>query len=135
MKKVLIPILLTAIAVLSVQSCNMGEAVLQAAIKAANEQCPNNMGDGMVMTEIGYDGQNVVYSISCDAETYYLEQDLVTDEMKQSMIDELLTNEASDKNVKTFLTLVRKADAGITYQYYVPGTDQTMDVTLEPGDF
>lgn len=135
MKKVLIPILLTAIAVLSVQSCNVGEAVLQAAIKAANEQCPNDMGDGMVMTEIGYDGQNVVYSISCDAETYYLEQDLVTEEMKQSMIDELLTNEASDKNVKTFLTLVRKANAGITYHYFVPGTDQTMDVTIEAGEF
>ena len=135
MKKVLIPILLTAIALLSVQSCNMGEAVLQAAIKAANEQCPNDMGDGMVMTEIGYDGQNVVYSISCDAETYYLEQDLVTEEMKQSMIDELLTNEASDKNVKTFLTLVRKANAGITYHYFVPGTDQTMDVAIEAGEF
>ena len=135
MKKVLIPILLTAIALLSVQSCNVGEAVLQAAIKAANEQCPNDMGDGMVMTEIGYDGQNVVYSISCDAETYYLEQDLVTAELKQSMIDELLTNEASDKNVKTFLTIVRKSNAGITYHYFVPGTDQTMDVVLEAGEF
>ena len=135
MKKVLIPIIITALALVSIQSCDISEKLFQEVIKQANEQCPNDMGDGMVMTGIAYDGQNVVYSISCDAENYYLEQELVTPEVKQASIDELLTKEASDKNVKTFLTFVRKVKAGIVYHYYVSDTDQTMDVYLEPGEF
>ena len=135
MKKALIPILLTALALVSIQSCDMSDTLLKAAIKQANEQCPNDMGDGMAMTGIAYDGQYVIYSIECDGEDYYLEQDLVTPEVKQASIDELLTKEVSDKNVKTFLGLVRKANAGIIYHYYVPDSEMEMDVKIEPGEF
>ena len=135
MKKVLLSILLTAFALLSIPSCNMSGTLLQVAVEKADESCPNDIGDGLTLTGLKYDGQNVIYSFECDAEEYYLEQDLVTPELKQATIDELLTKEKADENLQAFLSLVRKAKAGIIYHYYTSTPGMEMDVTLEPGDF
>ena len=134
MKKVLLPILITALALMSIPSCNLTEKILQAAVEQANESCPNDMGDGLVMTGLTYDGQDVVYSIECDGEMYYLEQELVTPDLKQTTIDELLAKEASDENLQAFLTLVRRAKAGIVYHYYIPDTEMEMEVKIEPDE-
>lgn len=134
MKKIFLPILLTALALASIQSCNMSEVMLQAAVEKANESCPDDIDDDMVLAGMAYDGQYVVYSIECDGEKCVLDQVFVTPELRQTTIDELLANEASDENLQAFLSLVRKAKAGIIYHYYIPDTEMEMEVKIEPDE-
>ena len=135
MKKAIIPILMTAMALLSVTACNFSDKTFEAIVKAANENCPENMGNGMVMTSIDFDGQSVVYNIECDENYYELSQDLATPEVKEALLDELLTSEKSDRNVRLFLSVLRKNQKGLSYHYYVPGTGMAMDVKFQPGEF
>lgn len=135
MKKALILLAITALAAVSFTACNPSEIFIKAIVKNADKQYPEDMGDGLTMQSIEYDGKYVTYTIEGDEDLYSFSQDLVTPELKKDMISSLYDLSLDDGNVVEFLNVLRKHNKGIIYSYYTLDPYSEMEVVLEPGEF
>lgn len=127
-------LLVAVIAVLfSATSCGNGsKAIIQAQAIAANSMCPMEMGGGLTLMKVEYEGLYVVYSYK--GEGMCFSQENVTPEMKNKIVQSLQTQAQSDATTKRFIDALKKEKVGIIYHYYdVSGS--VMDVVVEARDF
>jgi hypothetical protein len=121
-----------AIAILfSVTSCSNGsQTIIQAQAIAANRSCPMEIGNGLTLTKVSYEGRYVVYSYK--GEGLYFSQENVTPEMKAQIAQSLQIQAQSDPNTKKFIEALKKENVGLIYHYY--NSDSVMDVVVEARD-
>lgn len=131
MKKLLLFFAIVAL----LTSCNsVTEAYLEADVSASNKQCPMSMGNGLTMTKIEKDSNYVIYYVEGDSDLYQFSNDLVTENMKDEMVYEMLSNAKKDASVKKFVDALIKLHIGVVYHYYT-SSGSMMDVVLESERF
>lgn len=131
MKKLLLFFAIVAL----LTSCNsVTEAYLEADVSASNKQCPMSMGNGLTMTKIEKDSNYVIYYVEGDSDLYQFSNDLVTEDLKNHMVSETLSNAKKDASVKKFVDALIKLHIGVVYHYYT-SSGSMMDVVLESERF
>ncbi|MCQ2316725.1 MAG: hypothetical protein MJZ85_08620 [Bacteroidales bacterium] len=131
MKKLLLFFAIVAL----LTSCNsVTEAYLEADVSASNKQCPMSMGNGLTMTKIEKDSNYVIYHVEGDSDLYQFSNDLVTEDLKNHMVSETLSNAKNNASVKKFVDALIKLHIGVVYHYYT-SSGSTMDVVLESERF
>lgn len=122
--------IITIIVGLSVSSCGNGtKVVIQAEVSATNLRCPMDMGNGLTLTKVEFEGLYIVYYIKGTDEMYF-SQDNVTPEMKEQLVQSLLMKSESDASAKKFMEALKKENVGIIY-HYLNSSNMVMDVVIE----
>lgn len=133
MKKTLTLFISAIVLCFSIASCvDSSQAIIQAEATAANLQCPRDMGSGMTLTKVDYEGLYVVNYIMGSDDLCFFSQDLVTDEMKSKMVQSLQLQAQTQPSVKKFLEALKKEGVGIIYHYTT--SNSAMDVVIEAKD-
>ena len=133
MKKKAFLLLSAIVFCLSIASCvNSSHAIIQAEATAANLQCPQDMGNGMTLIKVEFEEHYVVNYIKGSDDIYSFGQDLVTDEMKNQIVQALRLKAQSQPSVKKFIEALKKENVGIIYHYYT--SESVMDVVVEARD-
>lgn len=133
MKKFVAVFLSAIVICFSVASCvNSPKAIIQAEATAANLQCPKDMGKGLTLTKVEFEGLYVVNYIKGSDDLYSFSQDLVTDEMKNQIVQTLQLQAQSQPSVKKFIEALKKENVGIIYHYNT--SNSVMDVVVEARD-
>ena len=121
---------IAALCLVTFSSCNSTETIIQRETKAANLQCPMSIGAGLTMTSVEYEGRYVMYNYKGDESSYSFNQTLVTNEIKNGIIEELRLRASNDKNMQKFINALKTQHVGIIYHYYT--SSSSMDVIIEP---
>jgi len=116
----------------TLSSCNSAEMIIQAEVKAANQQCPMSLGSGLTMTAVEYNVRYVTYYIKGDESIYSFNQSLVTPALKQQLISTLKQNAAADDSMERLLNALNEKHVGIIYHYYT--NSSSMDVVINSLD-
>lgn len=133
MKKTLLLFLSVIVVCISIASCvNSPQAIIQAEATAANLQCPQDMGNGMTLTKVEFEGLYVVNYIKGSDDIYSFSQELVTDEMKNQIVQALKQQAQSQPQVKKYIEAMKKENVGIIYHYST--SNSVMDVVIESRD-
>jgi len=105
---------------------------LEAAIEKANREMPNDLGDGLVMTNIGVTSSDLVFTIECDddqADVTLL--NTAKAEMKEAMIEMLKTD---DEDIKTLGKLAANTNRGLMFKYVGVPSGNLCKVRLTPSE-
>lgn len=104
-------ILLCSISLLMLVMTGCQEAKLKTVIGVANKQCPIDMGVVGKITNIIYDGNNVVYTLNMNEEITNIKILKSNPESMKSSIKMMFQNPAAD--VKQMLKLMAKCNSGL----------------------
>lgn len=113
-------------------SCSSGSKV-EIAVGAASADCPMDLGEGLTITDIDTEGNNVVYNCvvdESDGETSVADFDdpIVRSAMKEAMMEFLLDD--SDPDMKEFIDLVKDANYNIVYRFVGSHSNAKVDVVV-----
>ena len=125
-------ILLGALSLLAVSSCNFSEKFIQLSIDQVKASCPMDVDEGLTMTDVNLLNGYVTYVYQCDEEVY--DFDILTNQkpaVKEAVIAELKGQAETDKNVKAFLSALKQSGTGLIYQYNIPGAEAPVEVQIE----
>lgn len=115
MKKSITLFTIAIVFCLSIASCvDRSQAIIQAEVTASNLQCPQDLGDGLSLTKVEYEGRYVVHYYKGSDDIYSFSQDLVTDEMKNQIIP-LELQAQLQPSVKKYIEALKKENVGIIY--------------------
>lgn len=111
------------------------EYKLEFAIGAASADCPIYLGDGITMTDIDSEGNNVVYTCivdESDSETLVSDMNnhVVRSVAKESILSSLVNNPNPDMN--EFINLVKEAKYNIVYRYIGSLSNEKVDIVIYP---
>lgn len=106
--------------------------LLEVAVTEGNSSCPMEIEEGMTMTKMFLEGENVIYLYEItqeEGEDLYAEffAGETFQETKESILSELKTG---DKDVQAFVTLCVKSGVGIIYKYSEPATGRQLDIPI-----
>lgn len=132
MKKSITLFTIVIVFCLSIASCDRSQAIIQAEVTASNLQCPQDLGDGLSLTKVEYEGRYVVHYYKGSDDIYSFSQDLVTDEMKSQIIQTLELQAQLQPSVKKYIEALKKENVGIIYHYNT--SKSVMDVVIEARD-
>lgn len=93
------------------------DALLETNIKLTNAQCPMSLGQGLVMTQVIREGDNVVYIYDADEDVVSIDALKTSEDMVLEMLRNELKNSSSDPSMAGFLKICRSAGVGIAYRY------------------
>ena len=121
-----------ALCLMFLNSCSKSEMIIEASVQAAKKQCPQEIGNGLTLTNVENEPLYIVYSYKGDEMIYSYSQDLATDEVKEQMIS-LLQNQAfANPDVEKFVKALKDANKGVIYHYYT--SDTSMDIVIEANE-
>lgn len=127
MKKLLLFFAIVAL----LTSCNsVTEAYLEADVSATNKQCPMSLENGLTLTKVENDSNYIKYYYEGDSDLYKFSDDLVTEDMKNGIANELLSKAKIDASAKKLVDALIKLRMGIIYHYYT-SSGSAMDVVIE----
>ena len=133
MKKYFIKFLTAIVLCISIASCvNSPKSIIQASVNTDNRQCPQHIGNGLTLTKVEFDGFYVIYNYE-DTDGSYMNQDNVTPEMKNNIVQTLRTQAQIDSSISNFLEALRKESVGIIFHYYT-SSGNVMDVVIEANE-
>lgn len=106
--------------------------LLEITVTETNSSCPMEIEEGMTMTKVFLEGENVVYQYEItqkEGEDLYAEffAGETFQETKESILSEL---KADDKDLQAFVTLCVKSGVGIIYKYSEPATGRQLDIPI-----
>lgn len=111
------------------------EYKLEFAIGAASAECPIDLGDGITITNIDSEDNNVVYTCivdESDSETLVSDMDnhRIRSVMKESILSTLVNS--SDPDMNEFINLVKEAKYNIVYRYIGSLSNTKVDIVIYP---
>lgn len=111
------------------------EYKLEFAIGTASAECPVDLGDGITITEIDSEDNNVVYTCivdESDSETLVSDMDnhRIRSVMKESILSTLVNS--SDPDMNEFINLVKEAKYNIVYRYIGSLSNAKVDIVIYP---
>ncbi len=134
MKKSIFKSLLVVL-LFALTACNPASQ-LEIAIKAANLECPMDAGNGVTITEIYTEDNNVVYKALVDENELVsvadFDNEIVISLMKAAMI-ESLKNQNSEEE-KKFLELIKETDYNLVYRYIGKSSNYQVDIVITPDE-
>lgn len=126
--------MLMTVFVIALASCS-GKSKLQSACEEANKQCPVRMDNGIEMTNIAFDGENVVYTVEV-SETLYGDNIISQfEEAKDAMAAamEEAVKSGNDKDVKALLKQCKEAGANLEFKFVGVPSNASFSIEL-PSD-
>jgi hypothetical protein len=130
-KNILMTSAVIACTMLCLFSCTSKD-MLSIAVEACAEECPMDLGGGLVMTDVTIQNGDVVYLYEMDENSYdiaSIKSDPITQAlMKEAMLEEL--NNSSDKSLHDFIKIVRKSNADIIYRYVGSESGKGFDIVI-----
>lgn len=105
---------------------------LELLLSEARESLPNDLGDGMVMSEIKSTEKDLVFTILCDDD--YIDVSLLEearDEMKSVLIDMLAEG---DDDIKTLGKVAIWANRGLMFKYEGDPSGKVFKVRISPAE-
>lgn len=119
-------------ATLVLTSCGP-EVKLEYQVGVASADCPMYVDDGLTITDIDTEGNNVVYTCvvdESDGETSVADFDdsFVRSMMKESIMDYIINNQ--DPDVKELTKLVKAANYNVVYRYVGSHTNAKVDIVI-----
>ena len=113
-------------------SCTSKDA-LTIAVEACADECPMDLGNGLVMTDITIENGDVVYYYEMD-EDYYeiagiIAEPLIQESMKTALLESLESN--TDPDLENFLLIARKSNADIIYRYKGNKSGDGFDIVID----
>lgn len=130
MKNFFLAAVVAVVSMMSVTSCDLSEAVIQANVMKNNAACPMEMGNGLTLTHVEYAGMYVEYSIKFPEGTVLTEDKELINESKKQIISSLQVQASMDKDTRKFIDALKKSGVGVIYHYYVPGSDTALDIVI-----
>jgi hypothetical protein len=108
------------------------EEMLKLGIKEADNNMPEDLGDGLTMKSIRLKDANLVYTIECDEDEVSIEAlKLAKKEMKTAMID--MVKEGDDDIIFICKALVR-TNRGMDYKYVGDVSRESLTIHLTTQD-
>ena len=108
------------------------EEMLKLGIKEANNNMPEDLGDGLTMKSIRLKDANLVYTIECDEDEVSIESlKLAKKEMKTAMVD--MVKEGDDDIIFICKALVR-TNRGMDYKYVGDVSRESLTIHLTTQD-
>lgn len=108
------------------------EDLLKAGLLEARKELPNDLGDGLVMTDIDASLDDIVFTIECDddqADVTLLNQ--AKAEMKEAMTEML---KADDEDIKMLGKLAVETNRGLMFKYVGVPSGNLCKVRLTPSE-
>lgn len=116
-------------------SCNSAtEATIEASVFVANQKCPMSLGNGLTLTKVENDSNYIMYYYEGDSDLYEFSNDLVTEDMKDGIVYELLSQAKRDAATLQLIDALTQLHKGIIYHYYT-SEGSVMDVVIESDRF
>lgn len=106
--------LLACMALMLLTACSQ-KSKLKLAIEAASKQCPMSMGTAGEVTDIDFDGKDVIYSLSMNEDYVNLDALEKNPAAMKSGVTAMFNNPKGE--IKTLLELMVASEAGVKYRY------------------
>ena len=128
---------LFALTALLITACGKGQKAssadtalsdLENEINAYASGLPEDIGDGLVITDCLLTGSEVLYICQMDDQEYILENSPEVRQAIKQGIAEWMEQERNDSDIREMLKLCVKADRGIGFQYVGTMTSTTITV-------
>lgn len=106
---------------------------LELAVREANTDCPYDIDDGLTITKLATEANNVVYTCMMDEVVTELTiEDMripeVNDAMKQVLLQSI--KDTSDDDIKEFRNLVKQARYNIVYRFISTKSGNETDIKI-----
>lgn len=111
-KKILNFLFVTVLAV-AFAACSDSKSEIRDAAEEANKECPINMGYGMSVESIQFDGDNIVFTYDLGNMLSAADLESQKDVMKNAMLTEV--KGSSDADINKLVEACRKAGAGMDF--------------------
>lgn len=100
--------------------------IITESLKVTRSQCPQQVEEGITMTDVDVNGENVVYEYEVDEGI--AEMDLIIAN-KQAVRANVLQNlHADDMSIRMFVDNCKKAGLGLSYRYVGSQSGKTMQI-------
>lgn len=133
-------ICLFAILVALFSSCDsITESIIEKSVKIANEENskePAELGEGLTLAEIAYDGNNIIYKIKVEPNKSKI-MDKQEDEIKKNVVKDLKEKKENDEGMRNLfyslrnLAIEQKKNKGIKYIYYSSSSFQEKTISID----
>ena len=111
-KKILNFLLVTVLAV-AFAACSDAKSEIREAAEEANKECPIDMGYGMKVASIEFDGENIVFTYDLGSMLNAADLESQKDVMKNAMLAEV--KGSTDADINKLVEACRKAGAGMDF--------------------
>ena len=111
------------------------EGRLNVLVGATSAECPMDLGDGLTITNIDTEGNNVVYTCVVDemkSEISVADWDnsFVRSMMKEYIINDFISN--PDPDMKELIQLVKEANYNFVFRYIGSHTNNKIEIVVYP---
>lgn len=134
MKKAILLSFLMAIFAITFSACSGGSSKLDKICNEAQAQLPQNLGNGMKMTNIAYENGNVVYTVECMEVT--CGRNFISDleENKEQTKEMMIANYLSNPQMKRMVNILKEENAGIEFQFKGKPSGKTAVIEIAPDE-
>lgn len=107
------------------------QTILSNDILNEKSECPTFLDEGLFMTDVYEDGDNVVFVYSMDEDIYDMElMQSLADDLKAGIVEAL----KGDSSTQTLVDAVKYLDKNIIYKYVGTPSGTTFEFLVEPDD-
>ena len=106
---------------------------LELAVREANVDCPFDLEDGLTITKLSTEANNVVYTCMVDeVATELTIEDMLIPEVNEVMKALLLESmqDTSDDDINEFRNLVKQARYNVVYRFINTNTGKKIDIKI-----
>lgn len=107
------------------------EELLAQDVRVTNDECPMEVDEGMVITEILIEGSDVVYVCQVDETLFDMDDFETNREAAQAALEEYMASLANDPSGKAFLNHCKNAGKDIVYRYQGTTTGKVSDFRIQ----
>lgn len=120
-------VILVCMLLMSVSSCSKSKLAIAAA--AANADCPEQIEEGLTMTEVKLDEGNLVYVVELDETVGTIEQLRLGAALLRPVIVGQFTAD-NDPDIVEMVNLVKEAKADIVYRFIGSQSEKQFDLAI-----
>lgn len=117
MKKAILYSFLMALFAITFSACSGGSSKLEKMCAEAQAQLPQNLGNGMKMTDIAYEDGNVVYTVECMEVTCGRDFIPTLEENKAQMKEMMIATYLKNPQMKKMVDILKEENAGIEFVF------------------
>lgn len=131
MKNFLMAVAVIACTAMCLFSCTSKDQ-LKIAVEVAAADCPEDLGDGIIMKDILLENGDVVYICEMDEEYYDIEgcnDPLIQASWKASIMEFIYNNE--DASIDEFINIVKESEADIIYRCVGNVSGDGFDIVID----
>lgn len=131
MKKVKIVMsMMLSVLFVALVSCSAGDR-LQSEVDAFNKQCPQDMGNGMEMTSVSIESNELIYLFTVDAGKLGVPFSMLKS-TQSTMKDGVKGTIAGDASIKKLAELLIEANYPMVFRYKDKAGGDSFDVKITP---